>query len=288
MFPAIVLSLALAQGEPIASRRAIPTEVFRCDECGVRVSSVDAAIRCLATSPRDEVRESAVRALGSVKRACHPEVVTVLSDALLHDPDWSVREGAADSLARLDACDPEAHEALARAAVRDPKLCVRLKARKGLKAIDRRCDAPCAVCDRAMVLGPARSLGPIRGLIPSIDIAVPGVRLHLGPRRPIVLGPPVVVEPPIVVEPEGTPPPPSEPDLRPIPGLDDAPPPRPQPSPFGSTPPDPMPTPAEPPLSRSSHKPASPAPSRPSAPTPKPVTPETDLPPLVGPSGSSG
>ena len=161
MIPATMLSLALiAQAGPLPERRIVATETVRCDDCGVRVSSVDAAISCLATSPRDGAREDAARALGSVKWACHPEVVTVLSEALLRDPDWEVREQAAESLARLNACDPEAHEALARASARDPKLCVRLKARKGLKAIARRCDGPCAVCERTMTM--PRAVGPGR------------------------------------------------------------------------------------------------------------------------------
>ncbi len=285
MFAATVLSLALvAQAGPIPERRVITTEVVACDDCGVRLSAVEATVACLTASPRGEERETAARALRRVKWQCHPEVVTVLSEALRRDPDWRVREESAVSLASLNACDPEAHEALARAATRDPKLCVRLKARKGLKAIAMRCEGPCDVCDGStpVVVGPVRRLGPVRGLIPSIDINVPGAQLHFGPRRPMIFGPPVVVEPPIVMGPS----PPIGPDLGPVPRDDDTPPPRPEPSPFLAPLPDPLPAPAEPPVRRSSAKPATPPVSRPSAPSPKPASPGQEPPPLVGPSGS--
>lgn len=293
MIAAIVLSLAfVAQAGPIPGgtvvRREIGPEVVVCDECGVREAAVVSAIRCLTTSPRDEAREEAARALGHVKWSCHPEVITALSGALLRDPDWSVREQAAEALTRRGACDPEAHEALARAASRDPKLCVRLKARKGLRVMAGRCEGACAVCEgtTAVVVGPTRRPGPIRSLMPSIDIAVPGTRLHIGPRRPMIVGPPVVIEPPMVEVDPATPiptPAPAEPDLRPIPRDEDIPPPRPEPTPFGSPLPDPLPE--RPTSRRSSARPATPDLSRPTAPTPAPGP---EPPPLVGPSGSPG
>ena len=298
MISATLLSLALVAqadlgpGRTSTTTRIVSTETIVCDDCGVRASAVASAIRCLATSPRDESREDSARALRSVKWACHPEVLTALSDALLHDPDWCVREEAAESLTRLGACDPEVHEALARAAVRDPKLCVRLRARKGLKALARRCDGDCSICDGSPVpgpiMGPVRMLGPVRSLMPSIGINVPGLRMQIGPRRPpIGIGPPVVLGPPVVVEPGPIVPTPTDPDLRPLrpePEADEIPPPRPEPSPFVAPRPDPIPMPEALPSRRSSSKPVSPTPSRPVAPSPKPVTPETDLPPLVGPS----
>ena len=303
MFSATLLSLALVAqadlgpGGTSSTTRVVVSETIVCDDCGVREAAVASAIRCLATSPVDDGRVLAARALRSVKWTCHPEIVTALSGALLHDPDWCVREEAAESLTRLGACDPEAHEALARASVRDPKLCVRLRARKGLKALAGRCDGDCSICDRPMVpgpgpiAGPPRILGPVRSLIPSIGVAVPGFRMQIGPRRPpMAFGPPVRIGPPVVVEPGPIVPLPPEPDLHPVrpePEADEIPPPRPEPSPFVAPRPDPIPTPVTPPSRRSSSKPVSPSltPSRPVAPSPKPVTPETDLPPLVGPSG---
>jgi hypothetical protein len=305
--PLIALALIVQPPEGTIVRRTVVSEVVRCDDCGVRITAVESAIHCLATSPRDGDREAAARALRLVKWTCHPEIVPALANALCRDPDWCVREEAAESLTKLGACDPEAHAALARAAVRDPKLCVRLQARKGLKALSGRCDGDCSICDASTTpiptrfVGPPRPLGPIRSLIPSIDIAGPGVRMHLGPRRyPVAIGPPVVVEPPVVVAPpiiskpapdapppEPLPAPLRDREIRSVP-RDELTPSDPTPPPSSSALPDPLPEPLPTPSRRSSSKPVSPTPRRPSAPAPKPIDPDAGIPPLVGPAGSPG
>ena len=117
-----------------------------CDVCGVRQAAVLAEITRLQTCPNWRKRDDAAHALRKVDWHCHPEVVDALAYSLLRDCEEEVREEAAETLAKLAPCTPVAHQALTQAADCDPDHATRKWARRALKAMAGRCEAPCQVC----------------------------------------------------------------------------------------------------------------------------------------------
>jgi hypothetical protein len=114
--------------------------------CGAESAFVAAQIQTLQTCPRWRDRDRAAARLRKIDWQCHPEVVDALVVALLNDCEDCVRKEAAESLAKLAPCLPQAHEALARAAECAPDHGTRKWARKGLKALAKRCEGTCSVC----------------------------------------------------------------------------------------------------------------------------------------------
>jgi len=103
-------------------------------------------ITLMQTCPNWRKRDDAAHALRKVDWHCHPEVVDALAYTLLRDPEEEVREEAAETLAKLVPCTPVAHQALRQSAECDPDHATRKWARKALKAIAGRCEAPCNIC----------------------------------------------------------------------------------------------------------------------------------------------
>jgi hypothetical protein len=167
----------------------------------VENAAILAQVARLQTSPRRRDRDHAAHALRKVDWRCHPEVVGALAYSLLHDPEEEVREEAAQSLTRMAPCLAVAHEALSRAADADPDHSTRHWARKGLKALGRRCEGLCKVCGQTVV-GPG---APIPG----------------GPAIPVPASLPAPVEAviPPIIDPADVPPsdPPAPPPDRPPP-----------------------------------------------------------------------
>ncbi len=117
-----------------------------CDVCGIRRAAVLTEITRLRTCPKWRQRDDAAHALRRVDWHCHPEVVDALAYSLLRDCEEEVREEAAETLAKLAPCTPVAHQALRQAADCDPDHATRKWARRALKAMTRRCEAPCQAC----------------------------------------------------------------------------------------------------------------------------------------------
>ena len=117
-----------------------------CDVCGIRRAAVLTEITRLQTCPNWRKRDDAAHALRKVDWHCHPEVVDALAYSLLRDCEEEVREEAAETLAKLAPCTPVAHQALKQAADCDPDHATRKWARRALKAMAGRCEAPCQVC----------------------------------------------------------------------------------------------------------------------------------------------
>ena len=117
-----------------------------CDVCGIRRAAVLTEITRLQTCPNWRKRDDAAHALRKVNWHCHPEVVDALAYSLLRDCEEEVREEAAETLAKLAPCTPVAHQALMQAADCDPDHATRKWARRALKAMAGRCEAPCQVC----------------------------------------------------------------------------------------------------------------------------------------------
>ncbi len=169
-----------------------------CDVCGVETAEVFAEIRTLQADPRWRKRDNAAHELREFDWRCHPEILAVLTTALLTDCEEEVREEAAESLARIDPppCTPEVHAALARAAVADPDHATRKDARRALARIGRHCVAPCSLC------GPASPVGPVPTeviIAPPRTVLPPGA-VYEPPTT--VLPPGTIVQPPTVVTPE--------------------------------------------------------------------------------------
>ncbi|MDR3636265.1 MAG: HEAT repeat domain-containing protein [Isosphaeraceae bacterium] len=127
-----------------------------CAACGVEKSAMFDQIERLQTSPNWREREKAAHALRRFDWRCHPEVAEVLATALLTDRHEEVREESAQSLTKMAPCVPIVHTALNRAASLERDRATRHWAKKGLKALNHRCDAPCAACGGPVVAGPVR------------------------------------------------------------------------------------------------------------------------------------
>ncbi len=117
-----------------------------CDVCGVRQAAIITQITRMQTCPNWRKRDNAAHALRKVDWHCHPEVVDALAYSLLRDPEEEVREEVAETLAKLAPCTPVAQQALRQAAECDPDHATRKWARRALKAMSGRCEAPCQVC----------------------------------------------------------------------------------------------------------------------------------------------
>jgi hypothetical protein len=126
-----------------------PATVGGCATCGADATFVAAQIVVLQSCPKARDRERAAKALRKVDWRCHPEVVEALACALLKDSAAKVRRESAESLAKLAPCLPVAHAALAQAATCDSSLLTRCWARKGLKALGKRCPGDCSICGPA-------------------------------------------------------------------------------------------------------------------------------------------
>jgi hypothetical protein len=173
-----------------------------CDVCGMERSSVVSEIVRLQKSPNWRAREDAARDLRKVDWRYHPEVLGALAYSLLHDGEEEVREEAAQSLTRMQACAPVVHEALTRAAACDPDGATRRQARRGLRNLARRCEAPCTVCGTAVVS--TRVIGPAPGapVLGPLDVAP---RLSPAPVEPAV-----APSPPAPIDSSVSPPAPTE------------------------------------------------------------------------------
>jgi hypothetical protein len=154
-----------------------------CDVCGVETAMVTETIVRMQQSPNWRARDNAAHALRKFDWRCHPELVGALAYTLLHDGRREVREEAAQSLTKMAPCVAVAHEALARAARVDPDLLTRLWARKGLRALDGRCEGACQVC------GPASPLPGGEEIVISAPSKVPGEVPSAVPDREPVLTP---------------------------------------------------------------------------------------------------
>ena len=149
-----------------------------CGECGLEKSAVVAHIVRMQKSPNRRDREDSAHDLRKVDWRCHPEVLGALSFTLLRDCDEDVRQEAAESLTKMGACTPAVHESLARAASLDPDRATRKQARRGLRALARRCTGSCRVCDPG--LSPSILEGPILIESPASFLeAMPSARSRL-------------------------------------------------------------------------------------------------------------
>lgn len=192
------VGIALIVAQSVLGGHGLVATGGSCSTCGV-ASAVEAAIMQLQTSPSWCERKAAARALRRFGWECHPEVATALVSAMLADPNRWVRNESAESLAKLAPCVPGVHEALAHAATKSPNLFTRLWARKGLRALGRRCVGTCSIC------------GPIvTSPLPAGSFVV---------ETPPVIGPPTFGDPsignaapPVMSEPASPPPPPGPPD----------------------------------------------------------------------------
>ena len=131
---------------PVVVTAPAPPGAVCCVACGARTAAVLFEVRKLETFPDRKARDHAAKALRRYNWRCHPEAVAALVHALLNDGDGEVREEAAESLAKMAPCLPEAHAALQRAAGCDPRHAVRKWARRGLRALGRRCEGDCSAC----------------------------------------------------------------------------------------------------------------------------------------------
>jgi hypothetical protein len=192
-----------------------------CDACGVREAAVLFEIKKLETFPDRKSRDHAAKALRKYDWRCHPEAVAALVTALLNDCDGEVREEAAESLAKMAPCLPEAHAALQKAAACDPHHATRKWARRGLKALGRRCQGDCKICgpsSSVVIPGPAAVGEP--ALVPEAFAPPPAVEVSpLVPRAEPAPAPPAdPAAPPLVPPadlpaplPEAASPPPADP-----------------------------------------------------------------------------
>jgi hypothetical protein len=165
-----------------------------CDVCGVETAEVSRLIQRLRCCPNWRARDDAAHDLREFDWKCHPEISEALVAAMLKDCDSDVREEAAESLAKMAPCVPGVHEALARTASCDPDWCTRKWAKRGLKALGKRCVSDCSVC------------GPIPGgftappmFVEEPSLTVPGtvVEPRLDPSPGVIVEPPTDLPPPI-------------------------------------------------------------------------------------------
>jgi hypothetical protein len=144
-----------------------------CDVCGIETAAVTEQIIRMQKSPNWRARDNAAHALRKFDWRCHPEVVEALAYTLLHDDEEEVREETAQSLTKMAPCLAVAHEALNRAANCDPDHSTRRWARKGLRALEGRCERTCKVCGPEVV-GPVTPLPARRESVISGPTIVPG------------------------------------------------------------------------------------------------------------------
>lgn len=145
------LSLAVIVSQSVVGWHGHDGPLARvCDVCGLEKSAVVAHIVRMQKSPNRRHREDSAHDLRKVDWRCHPEVLGALAFTLLRDCDEDVREEAAQSLTKMGACTPVVHESLARAASVDPDRATRNQARRGLRALARRCTGSCRVCDAGL------------------------------------------------------------------------------------------------------------------------------------------
>lgn len=167
-----------------------------CGECGMEQVFIANQIQILQTSPRWRSRDNAAHALRKVDWKCHPVVATALVQAMLTDCEEEVREEAAETLAKLAPCLPEVHMALAQAAEHDPDHATRKWARRGLKALGKKCEGACQVC--GPVSGPTvvePPLLPFSSEPTAIEPQVPSVFLSPDPLPPSTIPPSGLPEP---------------------------------------------------------------------------------------------
>ncbi|MBX7103893.1 MAG: HEAT repeat domain-containing protein [Gemmataceae bacterium] len=93
---------------------------------------VPSLIMQLKTDKDEAKRSTAAEELRHFDAKAFPEMMTVLSDALLKDSSVSVRAEAAATIAKLRPINPQAGYALEQAASNDPSLRVRMAARQSL------------------------------------------------------------------------------------------------------------------------------------------------------------
>lgn len=167
-----------------------------CETCGMEQVFIATQIQTLQTSPRWRSRDNAAHALRKVDWKCHPEVASALVQAMLTDCEGEVREEAAESLAKLAPCLPEVHMALRQAAEHDPDRATRKWARRGLKALGKKCQGACQVC------GPLSSptvveppLLPFGSLPTVVEPRVPSVFLSPVPSPPTTTPAAILPEP---------------------------------------------------------------------------------------------
>jgi hypothetical protein len=99
---------------------------------GVAAEQVPALVMQLKTDKDDSRRASAAEELRAYDPKAYPEMMTVLTDALLKDASSAVRSEAASTIARLRPINQQAGFALEQAASNDPALRVRMAARQAL------------------------------------------------------------------------------------------------------------------------------------------------------------
>lgn len=161
-----------------------------CDVCGTETAEVVRLVQRLRCCPNWRTRDEAAHDLREFDWRCHPEISEALVTAMLRDCEEEVREEAAESLAKMAPCVPGVHEALARAAKCDPDFCTRKWAKRGLKALGKRCVSDCVVC------------GPVAGPMPFVadepSLTAPGtiVEPRLEPTAPGVIVEPSTELPP--------------------------------------------------------------------------------------------